>query len=83
MRWVNVKYSKIIVAFIIIANTLFSIACLYIFYKTHVEPVGLIAAWFAFTTGELWAMASIRKKKAENEKCNTEVHYENDYEETV
>ncbi len=77
------KYSKIIVAFIIVANVVFAGAVLYVFLKTSSEPSALVASWFAFTTGELWATASIRKKKAENEKCNTEVHYENDYEETV
>ena len=77
------KYSKIIVAFIIIANVVFAAAVLYIFLKTSSEPSALVAAWFAFTTGELWATASIRKKKAENEKCNMEVQNENNYEETV
>ncbi len=32
--------------------------------------VTLVTAWFAFTTGELWFLASIRKKKMEGE------HYE-------
>jgi len=38
---------------------------LYLFMRTGHEPTALIAAWFAFTTGELWLLAGIRKKKME------------------
>jgi len=27
------------------------------------EPAALIASWFAFTTGELWALAGIKRKE--------------------
>jgi hypothetical protein len=32
-----------------------------VFYHTSVEPVALIAGWFAFTTGELWFVSGITK----------------------
>ena len=59
------RYSKLIVALVILLNTGFTGAVLYLFLRTGNEPSALIAAWFAFTTGELWLLASIRKKKME------------------
>lgn len=57
------SFAKIIVPLVIVLNTLFTAAVLYIFLQTSVEPVALIGAWFAFTTGELWMLASIKKEK--------------------
>ena len=57
------QFSKLIVSFVIAANALFTIAVLYVFLEIGSEPVALIGAWFAFTTGELWLLASIKKKK--------------------
>ena len=51
-------------------NIIFTGAVLYVFLKTGNEPVALVGAWFAFTTGELWMLSSIKKakvKKGENE----------------
>lgn len=62
------KFSKVLVAFIIIINILFTIACLYVFLKTGSEPVTLIGCWFAFTTGELWLMAKIKRDKVVKQK---------------
>jgi hypothetical protein len=59
------KFSKVIVSLVIILNILFTVAVLYIFLQTSSEPAALIAAWFSFTTGELWMLASIKKKKVE------------------
>jgi len=59
------KFSKIIVSLIIALNALFTAAVLYIFFYTGNEPMALIGAWFAFTTGELWMLANIRKSKKE------------------
>lgn len=59
----TVQYSKLIVALVILLNVGFTGAVLYLFLRTGSEPTALIAAWFAFTTGELWLLASIRKKK--------------------
>lgn len=64
-----VKFSKFIVSFIIAINLIFTIAVLYIFLVTGAEPVALIAAWFAFTTGELWFLAGIEKSKIRKEAC--------------
>ncbi len=48
---------------VILLNVVFTAAVLYIFLQVGSEPQVLIGAWFAFTTGELWMLASIRKKK--------------------
>ncbi|MBE7028836.1 MAG: hypothetical protein IKZ35_02240 [Clostridia bacterium] len=53
-------FSKLVVAFVIIANTCFTIGVLYLFKKTNSEPVALIGAWFGFTTVELWQLAKIK-----------------------
>ena len=59
------KFSKTIVGLIIAANIVFTIAVLVIFVRVGSEPSALIVAWFAFTTGELWFLAGIKKKKIE------------------
>ena len=56
-------YSKFIVAVVITLNALFTTAVLYAFLKTGSEPSTLITAWFAFTTGELFMLSSIKKVK--------------------
>lgn len=56
-------YSKVIVAVVITLNVLFTTAVLYAFLKTGSEPSTLIGCWFAFTTGELFMLSSIKKKK--------------------
>ena len=55
------KYSKVIVAIVILLNVMFSAGVLMIFRETGTEPTALIGCWFAFTTGELWMLASIKK----------------------
>lgn len=55
------KYSKFIVALVILLNTIFTAAVLYVFLRVGTEPTTLIGAWFAFTTGELWLLAGIKK----------------------
>ncbi len=57
-------YSKIVVAAIIAANIVFAAAVLAVFWHTGAEPTVLVGAWFAFTTGELWALAKIKCTKA-------------------
>ncbi|SDX89944.1 hypothetical protein [Tepidimicrobium xylanilyticum] len=64
------KFSKFIVTLVILLNVIFTAAVLYIFLQVGSEPQVLIGAWFTFTTGELWMLASIKKKKvkeSENE----------------
>jgi len=61
------RFSKLIVALIVLLNTGFAIGVLFVFLKVGNEPTALIAAWFAFTTGELWLMAGIKKSKLKKE----------------
>ena len=51
---------------IISLNIVFAAAVLYIFLKTSAEPTSLVVAWFAFTTGELWALSSIKKTESKS-----------------
>jgi len=62
------QFSKVIVLLIIILNVWFTVAVLSVFAKTGVEPTALVAAFFSFTTGELWLMASIKKTKVVKQK---------------
>ena len=57
------RFSKFIVVLVILLNVIFTAAVLYIFLQVGSEPQVLIAAWFAFTTGELWMLAGIKKRK--------------------
>ncbi|MEY8416652.1 hypothetical protein AAK964_10155 [Tissierella praeacuta] len=62
------RFSKFIVTLVILLNVVFTSAVLYIFLQVGSEPTVLIGSWFAFTTGELWMLSSIKKKKVkENE----------------
>ena len=61
------KFSKAIVSLVILLNAAFTVAVLFIFYRLGTEPTALIAAWFGFTTGELWFLAGIRKKEVEKQ----------------
>ena len=58
------RFSKKIVSAVVILNTVFAAAVFYVFCKVGSEPTALIGAWFAFTTTELWQLASIKKKEA-------------------
>ena len=63
-------FSKLLITLVVLMNIAFTVAVLYVFLKTASEPVALIGAWFAFTTGELWMLSSIKKekvKKGDNE----------------
>lgn len=62
------SFSKGIIAFVIAVNVAFTIAVLWIFLQTASEPTALIGAWFAFTTVEVWQLATIKKKKVDSEK---------------
>ena len=61
------KFSKAIVAVIIVLNIIFTGIVLWIFNREQREPSALIVAWFAFTTGELWALAGIKKVKVKQQ----------------
>lgn len=64
------KFSKGIVAAVVMLNTIFTAAVLYVFLKVGSEPMTLITAWFGFTTGELWMLSSIKKSKVRKEDDN-------------
>ena len=57
------RFSKFIVSLVIGLNIAFTLAILYVFLKTGSEPATLIGCWFAFTTGELLALAKIKHAK--------------------
>lgn len=61
------RFSKRIVALVIFLNVIFTAAVLYIFLRVASEPTTLIISWFAFTTGELWMLSSIKKKEVKKE----------------
>lgn len=61
-------YSKFIVATVILLNVLFSAAVLYVFLRTSSEPSTLVVSWFAFTTGELFMLSTIKKTKTKKGK---------------
>lgn len=60
-----VRFSKFIVSLVIFSNFIFTGVIVWVFCQTGQEPSVLVGAFFAFTTGELWALASIKKKKEE------------------
>ena len=64
------QYSKSVVALVILLNVIFAGCVLAVFWHTGSEPVALVGAWFAFTTGELWLVAKIRRDKLKGEKSD-------------
>lgn len=69
------RFSKWIVAMIIAMNALFCVAVLYINYRGFYVSDALIAAWFGFTTAELWGLAFIKGKeiKHADSDCDCEI----------
>ena len=59
------KYSKIIVVVVITLNVIFAAAVLAVFWHSGSEPGVLVGAWFAFTTGEMWALSKIKRSEKE------------------
>jgi len=70
------RFSKLVVFLVILLNTGFVIGVIYAFLKVGSEPTALIAAWFAFTTGELWMLSGITKKKIDKEEQANEYQRE-------
>ena len=60
------RFSKLIVSSIIILNIIFAVAILVVFWHTCNEPTVLVGAWFAWTTGELWALSKIKRSESDN-----------------
>lgn len=67
------RFSKFIVALVIVLNVLFTVAVLYTFLRVGSEPATLVGAWFAFTTVELWALAGIKKREIETQNNKEEI----------
>ena len=57
------RYSKLIVALVILLNTGFTGAVFFLFLRTGNEPATLIKYWFVSFTAELLAMAAIKITK--------------------
>lgn len=57
------KFSKKIVVLVILLNIIFTVAVFVAAFFNAVIPDSLIAAWFAFTTGELWFLSTIKKSE--------------------
>ena len=57
------KFSKWIVALVILLNVSFTGVVLYLFLRTGNEPSALIGCWFGFTTVELWSLSKITREK--------------------
>lgn len=67
---VSGEFSKLTVATILLLNVIFTVAVLYIYLQVGSEPTALIGAWFAFTAGELWLLAGIKREKIRGGKKN-------------
>lgn len=67
-------FSKLIICGILILNIIFTIWVLAVFNNIGTEPSTLISCWFAFTTGELWMLSSIKKTKTKSQ-SNDEYYY--------
>lgn len=57
------KFSKKVVMLVITMNAIFAAVVLVVFWHARAEPAALVTAWFAFTTGELWALAGIKREE--------------------
>ena len=72
------RFSKWIVAMIIVMNALFCVAVLYINYRGFYVSDALIAAWFSFTTAELWGLAFIKSKEIKHADSDCDVEIDED-----
>lgn len=59
-----------VVTAVVSLNVAFTAAVLYVFLRTGAEPTALVGAWFAFTTAELWQLATIRKQKSKSKEVS-------------
>ena len=66
------RFSKLIILFIILLNTCFTVSVLYVFLRTGTEPVTLIGAFFGFTTVELWNLTRIKTTEIKKEASKNE-----------
>ena len=77
MKWKIKKkglFSKLMVVFIIALNIWFTNKVFEVVTISGTEPSVLVGSFFAFTTGELWMLCSIKKTKSNvnntNDDCN-------------
>ena len=63
----KVKFSKAIVLAVIALNIIFAGIILYMVWHGRPEPAVLVGAWFAFTTGELFFLAGIKRTEKQRE----------------
>lgn len=70
------QFSKKIVTLIILMNIAFTAVVFYVFLRTGSEPAALVGCWFAFTTGELWALSKIKQVKIKEGKNERELETE-------
>lgn len=61
------SFNKIVITILIVLTMIFTAVVLYIFYYVGSEPMVLIGAFFAFVTGELALMASIKRNENKKE----------------
>lgn len=71
-KWYKGLFSKLIVVFIIGLNIWFTVEVLEVVKSSGTEPTALVAAFFGFTTGELWMLSSMKKNK-DKIKCELEL----------
>ena len=62
-KWWEGLYSKIIVLGVIGLNIWFADRVFDVVESGGAEPAALVVAFFGFTTGELWLLASVKKNK--------------------
>jgi len=74
--------SRIIILLVIGLNVWFANKTLNVFAATGVEPVATVAAFFSFTTGELWALTYIKKLKLKRKENLQDDAQANDCEES-
>lgn len=72
------RFSKWVVALIIIMNATFCVAVLYINYRGFYVSDALIAAWFSFATAELWGLAFIKGKEIKHADSDCDVEIDED-----
>lgn len=63
----KIKFSKKIVSLVIVMNILFTLAILFVFFRTGSEPTALVGAWFTFTTVELWNLSKIKRTEVKKD----------------
>lgn len=68
MKQKKMTLSRLIIPFVIVSLFTFTGLAIYLQFVTSVELSStLITCFFAFCTGELWMMASIKKTKIKNQ----------------